>query len=565
MSQEPRVPASAAVTPEWLSLRARVFSAQPAVVAGDQRWSFHELDGRACRTARQLATLGVTADTRVALLLRNGAPFVVFTHALAKLGAVMVPLNVRLATPEVARQLADARATLLISDPALSPLATAAARMVPDLRCVVLEGPAGDPGTVERNQALATVAETEVGLQAHLPHLAVQGIIYTSATSGRPKGVLLTHGNHWWSAIAAALNLGHHRTDRWLACLPFYHVGGLAILWRSVIFGTPLVIHEVFDPGAVNRDIDRGDVTLVSVVSTMLQRLLDERGPRPFPSSLRCILLGGGPAPRALLETCVRRGVPVAPTYGLTETASQVATLPPEEGPRRLGSVGKALLPTELRIAGDDGRRASDGAIGEILVRGPTVMRGYDGNPDATARVLRDGWLHTGDLGYLDRDGYLYVVDRREDLIISGGENVYPAEVEMILCAHPAIEDAGVIGLPDPVWGQTVAAAVKVRSGLSTSEDAVRAFCAERLAAYKVPKRVWFVDALPRSPAGKLLRRSMRESAAGAWYDSAWMARPGEREAALPETEDRDARGFGPRGGGRGGDHRDRRDGGDLR
>jgi o-succinylbenzoate---CoA ligase len=541
-----------ATPPEWLSLQARVLPSHPALVAGRARWSFCELDRLARRAARQLATLGGADGTRVALLLRNGAPFAILTHALAKLGAVMVPLNVRLAAPELAGQLGDARATVLIHDPALAGLAEAAGWGLPDLRHVVMAGPEGVLG------APAPIAETEVALQEHPSPSAVQGIVYTSATSGRPKGVLLTHGNHWWSAIGSALNLGHHRTDRWLACLPLYHVGGLAILWRSVVYGVPVVIHEAFDAEAVNGDIDRGEVTLVSLVSTMLQRLLDARGPRPCPPSLRCILLGGGPAPPALLEACVRRGVPVAPTYGLTEAASQVATLPPEDVPRMLGSVGKALLPTELRIARDDGGQACAGEVGEILVRGPTVMRGYDGRPDETARALRDGWLHTGDLGYVGGDGYLYVVDRREDLIISGGENVYPAEVEATLRGHPAVEDAGVVGLADPVWGQAVAAAVKARPGARTTEEEVKAYCAERLAAYKVPKRVWFVDALPRSTAGKLLRRSVREWAAGAWYDSAC-------GSGVLEAEGRDARGLGPRGGGRSGHHGDRSDGGPLR
>ncbi len=504
---------------DWLRHRARLFPHRLAVRAGSERLSFGELDRRAGCAARQLATAGVREGVRVALLLPSGMPFVVLTHALARLGAVMVPLNARLARPELAWQLTDSRAAILICDGALAPLATEAAAGLADLLRIEVESLAG----IAEVEDLADVAPADAPLRDHVNLSDVQGIIYTSATSGRPRGVLLTYGNHWWNAIGSALNLGLHGGDCWLAALPLYHVGGLAILWRSVIYGIPVVIHEAFDPEAVNREIDQGQVTLTSVVSTMLQRMLDARGPRSYPQSLRCVLLGGGPAPRSLLEACARLGVPVAPTYGLTEAASQVATLTPEDAARKPGSAGKALFPTELRIEQVGGRGATGpiarvdeaavGEVGEILVRGPTVTPGYADRSDETARALRGGWLHTGDLGYVDDDGYLYVVDRRDDLIISGGENVYPSEVEMVLREDPAIEDAGVVGLPDPTWGQIVAAAVKVRPEARVSEDDVRAFCLERLARFKVPRRIWFVDDLPRSPAGKVLRRSIKAPA----------------------------------------------------
>jgi O-succinylbenzoic acid--CoA ligase len=254
----------------------------------------------------------------------------------------------------------------------------------------------------------------------------------------------------------------------------------------------------------VNRAIDEDGVTIVSVVSTMLQRMLDQRGDRPYPAALRCVLLGGGPAPQPLLEACAKHGVPVVQTYGLTETAAQVATLAPADALRKLGSAGQPLLPTELRIV-------SAGAmdVGEILVRGPTVMRGYINRPEETALALRDGWLHTGDLGYLDGEGYLHVVGRRHDLIISGGENIYPAEVESVLLVHPAIEEAAVVGLPDTRWGHVPAAAVKLRGGMAASEAELIDFCREQLAGYKVPRLVRFVATLPRNAAGKLLRAAV--------------------------------------------------------
>ena len=486
--------------PDWLSRQAAERPGRLALIAGPVRWTFQELDLQAGRTARRLAGLGVAEGSRVAVLLRNGAPYVVLAHALLRLGAVMVPLHARLAAPEVAWQLADSNATVLVSDARTAPLASTVARDRPDLRCVTIENP----------PTLLAAPEADVALRDAIDLSAVQGIVYTSATAGRPKGVQLTYGNHWWSAVGSALRLGVRDDDRWLAPLPFSHVGGLAVAWRSAIYGIPLLVHDAFDPRAANDEIDAGGVTIVSVVSTMLERMLDVRGPRPFPPPLRCVLLGGGPAPSELIASCAARGVPVAPTYGLTEAASQVATLAPDQVQRKPGSSGPALLPTQVRID-RDGRTAAPGEVGEIIVRGPTVMVGYAGRPDETARALGDGWLRTGDLGYLDGDGYLYVVDRRDDLIVTGGENVYPADVEAVLRQHPAIVDAGVVGLPDPTWGQAVAAFVVVRAGAQPEEDEIKAFCAGRLARYKIPRRLRFVDRLPRSDAGKLLRRQMRE------------------------------------------------------
>jgi O-succinylbenzoic acid--CoA ligase len=478
------------------------------------RWSFETLNRQASRTARQLASLGIVEGSRAALLLPNSAAFVTLMHALARLGAVTVPLNTRLTPPELAWQLADAGAELLITGEQLRRLAAEAARDLVDLRRVIIGDPPELHGLIREPDGSA-VAEARVPLRDTVDLAAVQGIIYTSATSGRPKGVLLTHGNHWWSAIGSALRLGLRDDDRWLAALPFHHVGGVAILWRSVIYGIPAVIHQTFDAGAVNHEIDTGGITIVSVVSTMLERILAARGNRPFPASLRCILLGGGPIPRSLLAECAGRGAPVAVTYGLTEAASQVATLVPGQVAQKPGSCGEALLPTQIRID-LDGRAGEPGDIGEVLVAGPTVMQGYAGRPEETARALRDGWLHTGDLGYLDSEGYLYILDRRDDLIVTGGENVYPAEVEAVLREHPAVADAGVIGLPDPTWGQTVAAVVAVREPEHMSKEDVEAFCAARLAKYKIPRQVWFMDALPRSPGGKLLRSTLREWAAQA-------------------------------------------------
>lgn len=496
MSELVATGASGLLLPDWLARRAETNPRRVALLSGPHCWNYAELHRRAATAAQWLVTLGARPGERVALLLRNGPAYVALVHAAPRTQATLVLLNTRLAPAELAWQITDCGARLLIYDAANAPVAQALGALVPGLRAI---------DAAEMPDELP-VPDTASGIDLATVH----SIIYTSGTTGRPKGAVLTYGNYWWSAIGSALNLGIHAEDRWLAMLPFFHVGGLSILLRTVIYGIAAVVHEAFDPAAANRAIDEDGVTIVSVVSTMLQRMLDERGPRPYPSSLRCVLLGGGPAPRPLLEECARRGVQVVQTYGLTEAASQVATLAPEDALRKLGSAGKPLLPVELRIE-CDGRPAAPGETGEILVRGPTVSPGYI-TPDGSIRpAVQEGWLHTGDLGYLDEEGYLYIVDRRDDLIISGGENIYPAEVEAVLHAHPAVAEAGVAGMPDPRWGRVPVAFVRLRPGTAAGEAELIAHCAARLARYKVPVHIWLVDELPRNAAGKLLRSVLRE------------------------------------------------------
>ena len=488
--------------PEWLRQRALLSPHRLATSFGTQRWTFAELDRRVDAVSRWLAAAGLRPGDRLALLAKNGADFVQVAHAVPRLRAVLVPLNVRLTAGELAWQVQDCGAAFLAYDPPNAAKAAELAEMLPPLRALSVSEVAERPHRPSKSM--------NPGLD-WVDLSALHTIIYTSGTMGRPKGAMLTFGNHFSSAVGSALNLGLHGDDRWLACLPLFHVSGLAILLRGVIYGIPVVLHEEFDPAAANKSIDEEGVTIVSVVANMLQRMLEARGDRPYSPTLRCVLLGGGPVPRPLLEECARRGVPVVQTYGLTETASQVATLAPEDALRKLGSAGKPLFPMEVRIAGEDGGFIPRGELGEIVVRGHTVTPGYFNRSEETERALRDGWLHTGDIGYLDNEGFLYVLDRRDDLIISGGENVYPAEVEEALRSHPDVLDAGATGLPDERWGQVVVATISLRKGATVGQEELLQFCRERLASYKVPKRLRFAETLPRNAAGKLLRHALRE------------------------------------------------------
>jgi O-succinylbenzoic acid--CoA ligase len=436
----------------WLSQRAATCPDRCALIADGLELTYAELEREATATARRLAARGARRGATVAVDLDPGIEYVVLLHALMKLGAVAYPVNARLSEPE-------RRAELERAAPAL---------------------------TVNGNPDLGTT-EADLPLLGEHDLDALHCRILTSGTSGGPRPVGLTYGNHLWSAVGSAFNLGVEPTDRWLCCLPLFHVGGLSIVMRSVIYGTSAVVHPGFDVDRIASSLEGDGVTLVSLVSTQLIRLL-EAGVDLLP--LRAVLVGGGPVPEEALEEAIGRGATVVQTYGLTEAASQVSTLEPGQARRKLGSAGRPLLTTHLRIQ-----------EGEILVQGPTVAPGT---------ADEDGWLHTGDLGRIDEEGFLYVEDRLGDVIVTGGENVLPAEVEEVLLRHPEVADAAAVGRADAEWQEAVTAVVVLRHGASVSADELRAHCASRLAGYKVPKRVEFVAELPRTGSGKVQRRTLR-------------------------------------------------------
>lgn len=481
--------------PDWLARRADLMPDAPALIAGELRWSFADLHRAANAAAARLRGFEVEAGQRVASLMGSNPGFVALLHAMPRVGTSCVPLNTRLTPPELVWQIGHCRAPLVLYDQAHAATIEQIRAQLPAVR-FELWRPFVDRAELEAAPESSRLIELE----------AIQSIIYTSGTTGNPKGAMISYANHWWSANASALNLGLLPNDCWLAILPLFHVGGMSILMRSVIYGQKVVLLERFDAGAANRLIDSEGVTIVSVVATTLQRMLEERGQRAYPSHLRCMLLGGGPAPRPLLEACAARALPVVQTYGMTETASQAVTLAPADALRKLGSAGKPLLPLELRID------APPLQAGEILLRGPMVCAGYVDDPEATAAAIRDGWLHTGDIGRLDEEGYLYLLDRRSDLIISGGENIYPAELEAALLAHPGVAEAGVVGVPDQEWGQVPVAFVVARQPAQVESLLAELpnFLSERLARYKLPRRYFVASELPRTASGKLRRNVLR-------------------------------------------------------
>ncbi|GCE17705.1 o-succinylbenzoate--CoA ligase [Dictyobacter kobayashii] len=493
--------------PNWLQRSADNTPQKIAISTPEIEWTFAEFNQQAIQLAQQLATLGIQQGSRVALLASNGLPFVVCVHALIRLGAILVPLNVRLTLDEQLWLLQDVEAMALLSDEHYAERATEIQQSLPTLA----EGRLQLERATQQVSLLNVPHDPDAPLLDEIELEATQAIMYTSGTTGTPKGVIITYKMQWWNAVGSALNLGHQAdTDCWLLCMPLFHIGGLSILMKNVIYGIRIIVYEKFDARLINQAIREQGVSIISVVAIMLQRMLAEldASQQRYPATLRCVLLGGGPAPRPLLEDCASRNVPVVQTYGLTESCSQAVTLSPADALRKLGSAGRPLLPVQLRIM-DEGVVVGPTQPGVICLKGPSITTGYDHRPDATAATIQDGWLATGDVGYLDNEGYLYVLDRRNDLIISGGENIYPAEIEATLLAHIEVEEAGVCGQPDAKWGQVPIAFVCLRPGSQITSTELLAYAAQRLARYKLPRAIHLVQQLPRNSSGKLLRREL--------------------------------------------------------
>ncbi len=505
---------------DWLFQRAELSPERPALIFRDELWTYAQLQERVSGLCAQLAELGIRANSRVALHLPNTPEFVMLAHALGRLGAVILPLNTRLTANETRYQLDSARAEWLMTGKATPPEIRALAPSAG----LVLQSELNFEGSADRHWSSRSL---DLG--------APWGIMFTSGTTGRPKGAVLSYGNLFFSALASAHRLGLETAARWLLAMPLFHIGGLSILFRSMLYGTCVILHEKFDPSDIDRSLENGQASIVSLVPTMLQRLMETRDWQPFPESLKVVLLGGAAAPKSLLQRCIEIGIPLASTYGLTEAASQVATALPALVSRKPGTVGSALAGNEVRILSEAGAVLPAGEIGEIAVRGPIVSVGYlqSGRfPDISShfssgqpplfpkdeKAIEAGlkhagpsraypWFQTGDLGYLDEDGDLFVVQRRSDLIVTGGENVYPAEVEQALEVHPDVAQAFVYGLPDEEWGQRVAALVVPGRPDHIGAGGLLAHLREKLAGYKLPHNIEFVKSLPLTTSGKIDRQ----------------------------------------------------------
>lgn len=473
----------------------------------DRTLSYREYDRLVATVADALASHG--AD-RVGYLLAPRPEVGALVFAAMRTGTTLVPLSLREPAPALQERIDRTVVELVVCSESTADQATALAvdvvsvdpldEPVPALAALDQADSQG-----ERAREIDWVSTTDGRASTDEPLL----IGFTSGTSGEPKGVTLTAENVIESATASAFRLGVDPEDRWLCCLPTYHVGGIAPLIRSAVYGTTAVIQRSFEPDATAEVLADREITGVSLVPTMLRRLLDAGWSAP--DSLRFVLLGGAPASESLLDRSLAAGIPVCPTYGLTETASQVATARPSDVADHPGTVGQPLARTRVTVVDRSGDQVDPGEQGEIVVAGPTVTPGYL-DPDRTEAAFGEYGLHTGDVGYRDENGRLWVTGRLSDTIVSGGENVDPATVESALESHPAIETVAVVGVPDEEWGERVGALLVPAGtdGVPTLAE-IREYCDGRLARYKHPRTVATVDELPRTASGTVDRDAVRE------------------------------------------------------
>ena len=483
----------------WLSDRARATPDRVAIEFLGTTVTYGELEARVGRLAAGLAFRGLRRGDRVATLTSTSPDHVATLFACARLGVALQPLSWRLSAAELAFQLEDAQPSLLLVSAEHDSLAAAIGSAVPLERI-------GDPGLQADNE-VADVAEDSDPLL----------LVYTSGTTGKPKGAVLTHANCFWTNLSFDRMTDMRDTDVVLQVLPQFHVGGwnvqpLLAWWK----GATVVLEPTFDPGRALRLIEERRVTtMMGVPATYMFLTQDPTFDRTDLSSLRLAVVGGAPMPESLLEIWCERGVEIVQGYGLTEAAPNVLCLPPEDATRKLGFAGKPYPHVDVALRDPDTGAIADGAgTGELVVCGPNVFAGYWRNPEATAAAFADGWLLTGDVAERDSDGYYRIVDRIKDMVISGGENVYPAEIEAVLHSHPAVSEAAVVGIPDERWGEACLAFVALLSGRAATEQELLEHCRGRLARFKIPRAVRFVDVLPRSAMNKVSKDDLRALAA---------------------------------------------------
>ena len=491
-----------------------------AAIDGDVRLTYAQFGERVERLAATLHGMGVSKGDRVALLMLNDFRYLEIFYATFLLGAVVVPLNVRLAAPELSFMLQDSGTAVLFYHHEFEPLVNAIKKDPVTVRHYVLaEGVpfAGIDATAY--EELVQQPGARPAVKGHEDDLAA--IYYTGGTTGLPKGVMLTHKNLVANAFQVSLSLGFGPDDIYLHAAPMFHVADGANTFGITMVGGAHVHVRTFEPRRTLEVIAREKVTSTILVPTMINVLVNTEGIEQYDlSAWRRCAYGASPISADVLKKAIlATGCEFFQAYGMTEASPVLTFLLPEhhvvEGDerltRRLKSCGQAIFQVELKVVDPTGAEVPYGTVGEVIARGPNIMKGYWNRPEETAHALRDGWYWSGDLGYMDEDQFVYIVDRKKDMIITGGENVYSVEVENVIYRHPAVFEAAVVGVPDEKWGEAVTAVVVCKPGQHVSEEELIAHCRQSLAGYKLPKSVQFVDALPKSGAGKILKRSLRD------------------------------------------------------
>jgi fatty-acyl-CoA synthase len=496
---------------QWTTQWAKLQPDEPCIKSGDTELSKREFNHRINRLCSALLEAGITKGDRVAGLMANGNVFLEIFFAVSKLGAIMVPLNFRLAPAELVFILKDSSPSMLIYSPEFGKLVEALRGKMPGVKKIVCEMQGGAVGDGEYEAWIEgyIVAEPEVAWEVNMedPHL----IIYTSGTTGKPKGAVIAHANTQWNAVHYLHNYRCDHSHVTACCAPFFHVGGLLCSAVPNIYtGAKLVIQRFFDPAGILKLIQENRVN--SMLGIPVMYMLMAQTPEFAEADLTSIeyfIAGGSPCSKSLIETYQQKGTVFSQGYGMSE-APVITTLRPEDCMDKIGSSGKPMFHMSVRLVDDQGNEVPVGETGEILSKGPVVIPQYWRNPEATAATIENGWIHTGDMGCFDADGFLYIKDRKKDMYISGGENVYPAEVENVIMGFSGVADVAVIGMPDEKWGETGMAIVIKAPGVEITDQEIIASCRGRLAAYKIPKKVVFTDELPKTPSGKPLKKALR-------------------------------------------------------
>lgn len=495
----------------WFAQRATKSPHRRALTFEGTTLTYGQVLERVDRLALALREGGVCHGDRVGFLGLNQPAFFETMFAAVRLGAIFVPLNFRLTGTELSFIVGDAGIHTLVADAQHQAVIGEVRDELPVRRYIGVDG--GDGGWEPYAPLLADGAE-RLAIPEPVVADEVAVIMYTSGTTGRPKGAMLTHANLWWNNTNALHMFDTVEEDVSLVVAPLFHIGGLnvttLITWQK---GGEVVLHRAFDPGACLEAIPRYGVTTMFGVPAMFLFMSQHPGFEAADlTSIRSLICGGAPVPEPLIKLYDGRGIPIQQGYGLTETSPSVTFLSAEHGLAKLGSAGRTPLFCDVRLVDTDGSVLDEPlARGEVCVRGPNVMKGYWNRPDATAAAIdSEGWFHTGDVGYLDEDGFLFIADRVKDMVISGGENVYPAEVESVLYEHPAVGEIAIVGLPDERWGEAVVAVVAPKAGEDVTLESLREFGGRSIARYKLPTRLHLLDVLPRNPAGKVLKFELR-------------------------------------------------------
>ncbi|AWB88851.1 acyl-CoA synthetase [Salinibacterium hongtaonis] len=516
----------------WLRRRLAKSGDKAAIVFVDRTTTYRELYERSEQLASALAARGVGPGGRVAYFGENHSAFLDTMFAAASMGAIFVPLNSRLAAPEIAYALADSGATVLIHPEAVGAVAAVAVRGSGVTHRIIVEDAPGatasttpvgviDPGSdagpvpaivVEQfDDVVASGVVDPVDIVITLDDPAI--ILYTSGTTGMPKGALLSHGNLTWNSINVLVDYDYATTDVALMISPLFHVASLGMgLLPALLKGATVVLEPRFDPARVLQLIEEHRITNISGVPTTFQMLCEHPDWASADiSSLKTLTCGGSAVPLRVLDAYEQRGLGFSGGYGMTESSPGVTSLSADRSREKAGSAGLPHFFTDMRIVDADGQDVTAGEVGEILVQGPNVIREYWNRPEANAEAFTDAtWLRTGDMGYTDVDGFLFIADRIKDMIISGGENIYPVQVEAVIRELDAVADVAVIGVPDERWGEVPVAIVTVRAGHAVTEDTVQEHLRGRIARYKTPKRVIVVDEMPRTASGKVRKADLR-------------------------------------------------------